>query len=46
MGGPVSMVVVDMYIEDLEEEAMDTSPQNTKSSMWRWYINDSFEVMK
>ena len=35
-----------MYMEDLEDEAMDTTPQDTRPCMWRRYINDSFEVMK
>ena len=46
MGSPVSVVVADMYMEDLEEEAMDTTPQDTRPTMWRRYINDSFEVVK
>ena len=45
MGSPVSVVVADMYMEDLEEEAMETTPQDTRCSMWRRYI-DSFEVVK
>ena len=31
----VSVVVADMYMEDLEEEAMDTAPQDTRPAMWR-----------
>ena len=45
MGSPVLAVVSDMYMEDLEDEDMDTAPQDTRSSMWRRYIN-SFEVVK
>ena len=41
MGSPVSVVVADMYMEDLEE-AMDTAPQDTTPAMWRRYIDDSF----
>ena len=40
------MVVSGMYMEDLDDEAMDTTPQDTRLSMWRWYINDSFKVVK
>ena len=46
MESPVLVVVSDMYLEDLENEAMDTVPQDTRPSMWRWYIDDSFEVVK
>ena len=33
MGSPVYVVVADMYMEDLENEAMDTTPQDTRSSV-------------
>ena len=36
----VSVVVSDMFMEDLEDEDMDTAPKDTRSSMWRRYIND------
>ena len=35
-----------MQMEDLEDEVMDTAPQDTRPSMWRLYIDDSFEVVK
>ena len=38
MGSTVSFVVVDMYMSELENEAMDTAPQDIRLSMWRWYI--------
>ena len=40
MGSPVSVVVSDMYMEDLDNEALDTTTQATRPSMWRWYIDD------
>ena len=47
MGTPVSMVVSDMYMEDLEDEAMNTASQeDTRPSLQRSYIDDSFEVVK
>ena len=42
----VSVVGLDMYIEDLEDEAMDTATQDTRPSMWRHYIDDLFQVAK
>ena len=46
MGSLVSLVLLDMYMEDVKDEAMDTAPRDTRPSMWRWYIDDSFEVVK
>ena len=42
----VPVVVAVTYMEELENEAMDTTLQDTRPSMWRWCINDSFEVVK
>ena len=39
MASPVSTVVSDMYIEALEDEVMETAPQDTRSSIFRWYID-------
>ena len=44
MGSLVSVVVSDM--EDLEDEAIDTTPPDTSFSMWRRYIDDSFKVVR
>ena len=44
--GALSSDGIRHYMDDLEDEAMDTAPQDTRASMWRWYINDSFEVVK
>ena len=46
MGGRISVVVADIYMEDLEDEAIDTAPQDTRSSMWKQYIDNSFNVVK
>ena len=46
MGSPVSIVVLDMYIEYAENEAMDTTPSDTTPSLRRHYMDDSFEVLK
>jgi hypothetical protein len=46
MGSPVSVAVSDLYMEDLEERAMDTAPPETKPKIWKRYIDDSFEIVK
>jgi hypothetical protein len=46
MGSPVSVAVSDLYMEDLEERAMDTAPPETRPKIWKRYIDDSFEIVK
>ena len=46
MGSQVSVVVQGMYMEELEEEAMDTDPQDTRPALWRWYIINSLKVVE
>ena len=43
-GSLVSVVVADMYWRIWKRSY--TTPQDTRLSMWRWYINDSFKVVK
>ena len=35
----------DMFLEHLEEEAMNTAPPDMRPKIWQWYIDDSFEVV-
>ena len=46
IGSIISVVALDMYMEHLDNEAMDSVPQDTRPSMWKQYINESFEVVK
>ena len=46
MESPVSVVVLDMYMKEMEKEAMDTAAQYTRPSMWKQYIDDSFKVVR
>ena len=39
-------IVSDMYMKGLEDETMDITPRDTRPSMWRWYSDDSFKVVK
>ena len=34
IGSPISVVVSDMFMEYLEEEAMDTAPLDTRPKIW------------
>ena len=45
MGSPVSAVVLDMFMENLDKTAMDTAPSAMKPKIWKRYIDDSFEVV-
>ena len=45
MWSPVSVVVSNMNMEDLEDEAIHTAPQDSRPSMCRWYINNLFQVV-
>ena len=42
----MSVVVADLYMEDLEDKSMDTAPPEMKPKMWKRYIDDSFEIIK
>ena len=45
MGSPISVVVSDLFIEHLEEEAMDTARLDTRPKIWQRFLDDSFEVV-
>ena len=44
MRSPVSIIVSDMFMEHMEEEAMDTAQPDMTHKILCWYIDDSFEV--
>ena len=46
MGSPVSVAVLNLLMEDHEEMAIDTAPSEMKPKIWRWYVDDSFEIIK
>ena len=45
MGSPVSVVMSDMFMEHLEEEAIHRALPYMRPKIWWWYIDDSFEVV-
>lgn len=44
MGSPVSAVLVNLYIEWLEEE-VNSAPEEQKSKLWKWYVENIMEVV-
>ena len=46
MGSPVSVVVVDIFMEDLKQSAMSSAPTSVNPKIWKRYINDSFKVVR
>ena len=46
MGSPVSVVVSNLFMEDLEQKALQTAPPDIKPRFWRRFVDDVFEVVK
>ena len=46
MGSPVSVVVSNLYMEDHEETAIATAPQDMKPQIWKRYVDNLFEIIK
>ena len=44
MGCPISPIVANLYMEDFEMRAINTSPQPTL--MWKRFVDDTFVVIK
>ena len=45
MGSPVSPIVANLFIEDLEEKANNTAPKECWPKLWKKYVDDVLEVI-
>ena len=45
MGSPLSPVAVNLFMEWLEEEAINTAPEDCKPRMWKRYVDDVLEII-
>ena len=46
MGSPVSPIVVNLFMEDLEQKIIATAPEHCKPLFWRRYVDDIISVVK
>ena len=46
MGSPVSPVVAEFFMEELERMAIATAPLDCKPSLWKRYVDDTLEKIK
>ena len=46
MGSPVSPIVANLYMEDLEQTAIATAPLECRPRLWKRYVDDILEVIK
>ena len=46
MGSPVSPLVANLFMEDLEQKAIDTAEDGSKPKLWKRYVDDTLEVIK
>ena len=46
MGSPVSPIIANLYLEDLEAKAIATAPIEAKPKWWKRYVDDILDVLK
>jgi len=46
MGSPVSPLVANMFMEQLEEKLSATVPEDLRPKLWKRYVDDTLEVVK
>ena len=46
MGSPVSPIVANLFMEDLEQEAIASAPVSCRPRFWKRYVDDTLEVIK
>ena len=45
MGSPVSPIVANLFMEDLEQRAIETAPSECKPRLWKRYVDDIVSVI-
>ena len=45
MGSPLSPVAVNLFMEWLEDKAIDTDPEGCKPKIWKRYVDDVLEII-
>ncbi len=45
MGSPVSPIVANLFMEDLEQRAMSTAPEHLRPKLWKRYVDDTLEII-
>ena len=46
MGSPVSPIVANLFMEDLEQRAMESASEELRPALWKRYVDDTLEVIK
>ena len=46
MGSPVSTIVANLFMEDLEQRAMESAPDDLRPKLWKRYVDDTLEVIR
>ena len=46
MGSPVSPIVANLFMEDLEQRAMASASGELRPTLWKHYVDDTLEVIK
>ena len=46
MGSPISPILANLFMEDLEQTALLTCPQDIKQPLWKRYVDDILSAIK
>ena len=46
MGSPVSPIVANLFMEDLEQRAMESASEELRPALWKRYVDNTLEVIK
>ena len=46
MGSPVSPIVANLFMENLEQRAMESASEELRPALWKRYVDDTLEVIK